>query len=91
MIVPKKTFPNNTKGFDRDKEKDRTTSVPDSTIFMSTEKSLSALSEEYFNELMNRTHFKTENLTTYTTQVGSTVQIPCRVHLIGDEMVRLFE
>lgn len=91
IIIPKKASQNTTKILDKDKIRDkvRTTSATEITTMLSTEKSLSALSEEYFNELINKTHFRSDNLTAFTTQVGSIVQIPCRVHLVGDEVVSL--
>lgn len=37
---------------------------------------------------VNKTFFRSINNTIIVSQVGSIVQIPCRVHLIGDEMVK---
>lgn len=36
---------------------------------------------------INKTFFRSLNSSVIITQVGSIVQLPCRVHLIGDEMV----
>jgi hypothetical protein len=45
-----------------------------------------SISDEYQVDV-NKTFFRTPNDTVIVSQVGSIVQIPCRVHLIGDEMV----
>lgn len=47
--------------------------------------------DEYMTELssanINKTFFRSSNNSIITSQVGSIVHLPCRVHLIGDEMV----
>jgi hypothetical protein len=48
-----------------------------------------SISEEYLAEAnVNKTFFRSLNNSVIVSQVGSIVQIPCRVHLIGDEMVK---
>lgn len=47
--------------------------------------------EEHLMESnINKTYFRSLNYSVIVSQVGSTVQIPCRIHLIGDEMVNPF-
>jgi hypothetical protein len=49
----------------------------------------SIVNEEYLMEPnVNKTFFRTLNNSIIVSQVGSNVHIPCRVHLIGDEMVK---
>lgn len=51
-----------------------------------TQKSSSFYDESFgFSE---GTHFRTQNLTDIITQVGSVVEIPCRVHNVGENTVR---
>lgn len=49
------------------------------------------INDEYMMELssanINKTFFRSSNNSIITSQVGSIVLLPCRVHLIGDEMV----
>lgn len=53
--------------------------------------STNTINDEYMMELssanINKTFFRSSNNTIITSQVGSIVHLPCRVHLIGDEMV----
>jgi hypothetical protein len=52
--------------------------------------STNSISDEYQMETsVNKTFFRSLNNTVIVTQVGSIVQVPCRAHLIGDEMVRV--
>lgn len=43
--------------------------------------------DNFIDPFINKTYFRTANLSIITSQVGSIVQVPCSVHLIGDEMV----
>lgn len=49
------------------------------------------INDEYMMELLsaniNKTFFRSSNNSIITSQVGSIVHLPCRVHLLGDEMV----
>jgi hypothetical protein len=49
------------------------------------------INDEYMMELssanVNKTFFRSSNNSVITSQVGSIVLLPCRVHIIGDEMV----
>lgn len=54
-----------------------------------TDYSLNSINDEFLMEPnVNKTFFRSLNYTLIVSQVGSFVQIPCRVHLIGDEMVK---
>jgi hypothetical protein len=50
-----------------------------------------SINDEYMMELssanINKTFFRSSNNSVITSQVGSIVHLPCRVHLLGDEMV----
>lgn len=47
-----------------------------------------SINDEYLMEPnANKTFFRTLNHSVTVSQVGSIVQLPCRVHLIADEMV----
>lgn len=50
-----------------------------------------SINDEYMMELssanINKTFFRSSNNSIVTSQVGSIVHLPCRVHLLGDEMV----
>lgn len=51
---------------------------------------LGSINEEYLMEpSANKTFFRSLNNSIIVSQVGSVVHIPCQVHLIGDEMVKL--
>lgn len=48
-----------------------------------------SINDDYLTEAnINKTFFRSLNNSLIISQVGSVVQIPCRVHLIGDEMVK---
>jgi hypothetical protein len=49
-----------------------------------------SINDDYLLEpaSINKTFFRSLNNSIIVTQVGSVVQIPCRVHLNGDEMVK---
>lgn len=54
-----------------------------------TDFSSNSINDDFLMEPnVNRTFFRSLNYTLIVSQVGSFVQIPCRVHLIGDEMVK---
>lgn len=50
-----------------------------------------SINDEYMMELsnsnINKTFFRSLNNSIITSQVGSIVHLPCRVHILGDEMV----
>lgn len=48
-----------------------------------------SINDEYLMEPnANKTFFRSLNNSKVISQVGSVVQIPCKAHLIGDEMVK---
>lgn len=52
--------------------------------------STNSINDEYMelsSANINKTFFRSSNNSIITSQVGSIVHLPCRVHLIGDEMV----
>lgn len=47
------------------------------------------LNDEFVIETnINKTFFRAANNSIVTSQVGSTVHLPCKVHLMADELVR---
>lgn len=65
--------------------------VEDEKVSMnhSAEFSANSINDEYLMEPnANKTFFRSLNNSVIVSQVGSIVHIPCRVHLIGDQMVK---
>lgn len=74
------------RAFDDDKMLTSNRSAASTTDFSSN-----SINDDYLMEPnINKTFFRSLNNSIIVSQVGSIVQIPCRVHLIGDEMVKLF-
>lgn len=81
LIGPMKTDKNHTSKMFEDEK--LTTNQSTSLDFNSN-----SINDEYLMEPnINKTFFRSPNNSIIVSQVGSIVQIPCRVHLIGDEMV----
>lgn len=81
MIAPTKADKNSTSNNFYD---DRTSPASTSVDFSSNN-----INEDYLMEpIINKTLFRSLNNSIIVSQVGSIAQIPCRVHLIGDEMVK---
>lgn len=90
LIAPVKSEQNQTKVFDKDKLQTNLSYLHPNSI--SDNKNLLRQSDDNFiDPFINKTYFRTANLSIITSQVGSIVQVPCSVHLIGDEMASFVE
>ena len=50
---------------------------------------ISSFYDESLRYSKQGSYFHTKNFTDIITQVGSSVEIPCRVHSLGENMVRI--
>lgn len=72
-------------------ERNRTLKFLDDDDKLMMRQTSNSINDEYLMEPnINKTFFRSLNYSVIVSQVGSIVQIPCRVHLVGDEMVKSF-
>lgn len=91
LIAPVKSEQNQTKVFEKDKLPTNQTYSHPNSISDNNNNLLQHSDDNFIDPFINKTYFRTANLSIITSQVGSIVQVPCSVHLIGDEMVSFVE